>query len=105
MQYAYLHSPWKKHALRQDKTCETYKTYTSVYRPHEKTQGLLVIIFFRQKPLQNLSYTIKTKHVNDNPHQVLDDKVFICHEGLAIHSKGSILVKNGPEALVEKRIV
>ena len=42
--------------------------------------------------------------VNDPPHQVLDDKIFICHVGLSVHSEGSILVKNGSKALAKVEI-
>ena len=85
--------------------------------PHEKPKWLLVIIFFRQKSLQNkfsqdcLNFCLKIeilhKHmikVNDPPHQVLDDKIFICHVGLPVHSEGSILVKNGSKALAKVEI-
>ena len=37
--------------------------------------------------------------VNDFPYQVLDDKIFICHIGLSIHSKRGILVEYCPETL------
>ena len=87
------------------------------YLPHEKPKWLLVIIFFRQKSLQNkfsqdclnfcLQIEILHKHmikVNDPPHQVLDDKIFICHVGLPVHSEGSILVKNGSKALAKVEI-
>ena len=54
-----------------------------------------------------LSFAILHTHmikVNDPPHQVLDDKIFICHVGLPIHSEGSILVKNGSKALAKVEV-
>ena len=36
------------------------------------------------------------------PYQVLDDKIFICHIGLSIHSERGILVEYRPETLGSK---
>ena len=40
----------------------------------------------------------------DSSYQVLDDKIFIRHVGLPIHSEGSVLVKNCPKALEKVEI-
>ena len=42
--------------------------------------------------------------VKDSSYQVLDDKIFIRHVGLPIHSEGSVLVKNCPKALEKVEI-
>ena len=64
---------------------------------------------FYQTILKNLDGKISTqtthrRDISDFPHQVLDDKIFICHVGLPIHCEGSILVKNGPKALAKEEI-
>ena len=53
---------------------------------------------------QHFGQGFEYSDVNDSSYQVLDDKIFIRHVGLPIHSEGSVLVKNCPKALEKVEI-